>query len=439
MGYLGYSYILDLHWTYFYSIGGAQAVYDAVEKKVNEYGDNVIDFYDIVRGNMKLVKPPNTPSNWNPDLGNLFITAVGVEALGAFAEWLTSEGGWLNGTNVNDSYSIATFDASRYADFRSPFTCITSIVGEWETVDDYSRAPVIIEGTSVRVTLTGNDLYTFTDSGLYTRIGLFAPQSNYHYGLFESYGDSDLLYENLYFGSIISKFNLSVTKSEFSKNAQVSYIVRKSNNYPYLWAGAIYDGYFYTLGRVSNNNAVYSELSADIDIPEEIPEIKPLPTLEGLLLESETLAGDSLERFGEVVETYFTDTGTIPVPQPNIVADPDVVPNPTPVPTPNPSPEIEDIEDLGLPTLGEAIFSKFPFSLPKDLKRISDILNAEPVTPYWEVDLYETLGDRIPFQGSTIFTIDLEEYEELGEISRWASVITFVVFLIIITKGVIRW
>lgn len=314
---------------------------------------------------MKLVKPPNTPSNWNPDLGNLFITAVGVEALGAFAEWLTSEGGWLNGTNVNDSYSIATFDASRYADFRSPFTCITSIVGEWETVDDYSRAPVIIEGTSVRVTLTGNDLYTFTDSGLYTRIGLFAPQSNYHYGLFESYGDSDLLYENLYFGSIISKFNLSVTKSEFSKNAQVSYIVRKSNNYPYLWAGAIYDGYFYTLGRVSNNNAVYSELSADIDIPEEIPEIKPLPTLEGLLLESETLAGDSLERFGEVVETYFTDTGTIPVPQPNIVADPDVVPNPTPVPTPNPSPEIEDIEDLGLPTLGEAIFSKFPFRFPK--------------------------------------------------------------------------
>lgn len=120
----------------FTATGGAQAVYDAVEEKVNQYGDNVIDFYDIVRGNLRIVKPPNLPPNWNPDIGNLFITAVGVEALGKFAEWLTSDGGWGLGSNVIEGYEFATFDII-YNDgngYGDPIPSATCLIEEWENL-----------------------------------------------------------------------------------------------------------------------------------------------------------------------------------------------------------------------------------------------------------------------------------------------------------------
>lgn len=65
-----------------------------------------------------------------------------------------------------------------------------------------------------------------------------------------------------------------------------------------------------------------------------------------------------------------------------------------PQPTPAP-PSYDDVDDLGLPSLGDALLDKFPFCLPSDIGRIMDIFTAERVTPYWEVDLYETLGDKI--------------------------------------------
>lgn len=423
----------------FTATGGAQAVYDAVEEKVNQYGDNVIDFYDIVRSNLRIVKPPNLPPNWNPDFGNLFITAVGVEALGKFAEWLTSDGGWLAGSNVNEGHTFGTFDVKynngdgTYKDY----VCVTSIVGDWETSalsNSYKRAPVLYPGTDFLINTSSQKLQTVTASNYSYSTIQYNPGANY-----QRYQIANVLNstaQNTFYqqpAGFVWAFSLPVTAQDFLKDAQIGFVYEDEDTY--LHAGAIYEGYFYYIGRINQSNLFVTTLSADIEIPTEFPEIKPLPTLEGLLLESESLAAESLEALGNVVETYFNDEGTIPAPQPNIVPDPEVVPNPTPVPTP----EIEDVGELGLPTLGEAIFSKFPFSLPKDLKRISDILNAEPVTPKWEVDLYETLGDRVSFRGSTKLTIDLEEYEELGQISRWASVISFVVFLIIITKGVIRW
>lgn len=50
----------------FTATGGAQAAYNAMEEKVQEYGSNVIDFYDIVRSGIKLVPPPNGGPSWNP-------------------------------------------------------------------------------------------------------------------------------------------------------------------------------------------------------------------------------------------------------------------------------------------------------------------------------------------------------------------------------------
>lgn len=132
----------------------------------------------------------------------------------------------------------------------------------------------------------------------------------------------------------------------------------------------------------------------------------------------------------------FTDTGTIPQPIPEIVSDPDYVPEPQPTPAP---PSYDDVDDLGLPSLGDALLDKFPFCLPSDIGRIMDIFTAERVTPYWEVDLYETLGDKIPFRGDTAFAIDLAEYEELGAISRWTATIGYCLFLLLITRQMITW
>lgn len=435
----------------FTATGGAQAVYDAVEEKVNQYGDNVIDFYDIVRGNLRIVKPPNLPPNWNPDFGNLFITAVGVEALGKFAEWLTSEGGWsgtINQTTNTGTFTMNVNGVDTVCSTSNGLTLVNEYLYDVEQIGVYAKLPKLYSELAEDEYLIPHSYITYTTNRDFvsTFYGVMKNEytSNTYKSVYWKYGSSVGAQDSFNLLSRLSAYFpdnpldhvLGITLAYLDDGNPLTtsdynwFLVLDNNQLLYM---------FDTNASTIPKDFVPFTSSALIEIPTELPEIKPLPTLEGLLLESESLAADSLEALGDVVETYFNDSGTIPVPQPNIVPDPEATPVPTPVPTPAPSPEIEDVGDLGLPSLGEAIFSKFPFSIPKDLKRISDILNAEPVTPKWEVDLFEPLDDKIAFRGDTEFTIDLEEYEELGQISRWASVISFVVFLILITRGVIRW
>lgn len=419
----------------FTAAGGAEAVYDAVEKKVQDYGDNVIDFYDIVRGNIKLVPPPVRPPNWNPELGNLLFNAAACEALTHFIEWLTSDGGWAAGTEIIEGYDFATFDAQIYdgSTLGEAFTFATTLVGEWEIANPtyYKRAPVTLEGTSIK--LQNNESLRISNGDSFTKVYYNEPYTQYEA---EDYANGSYRGEDIVgLGPYIRKFSLGITVDEMANNSQIAAVVRDG----YIFAGFIYDGYFYQIGAALHANFIESTLSANIQIPTEIPEIKPLPSVEALILESEFLAADSLESFGDVVENLFIETGTIPQPTPQIIPDPDYQPAPTPVPTPNPSPEYEDVESLGLPALGDALMDKFPFCLPEDLGRLLNIFTAERQTPKWEVDLYEPLHGKIPMQGDTMLTIDLGEYEEIGQITRWASVIGFCLFLLVVTKEFITW
>ena len=175
-----------------------------------------------------------------------------------------------------------------------------------------------------------------------------------------------------------------------------------------------------------------------VTIPEEVPDISPSIETEVLRINLTEIFGDNkpdtVEEAADIIENVITDTGKLPNPKPQITTDTNLNPSPSPVLTPAPTPVIEDIDDLGLPELGEALFTRFPFSLPRDILALFKILSAEPQTPKWSVDLTgEALGI------SSEFVIDFSNFEMLGTICRWFSVISFALFLILITKGMIGW
>lgn len=51
-----------------------------------------------------------------------------------------------------------------------------------------------------------------------------------------------------------------------------------------------------------------------------------------------------------------------------------------------PAGEITDVDNLGLPALGQALTSRFPFSIPWDFFRAVQLLAAPAKAPYFEVD-----------------------------------------------------
>lgn len=92
--------------------------------------------------------------------------------------------------------------------------------------------------------------------------------------------------------------------------------------------------------------------------------------------------------------------------------------------------DVEDVDDLGLPSLGEALTRRFPFSIPWDIARGFTLLAAPAKAPYFEVDFYEVIGDRVGgWKRSTKLVLDFSEYEILGRLSRWTSTIGFCLFL----------
>lgn len=420
--------------------GGVNAMIQAMEEKVKDYeqGNNVIDFYEYFRNNNIKFVPNN---NQDPDGNNffdLFFTASAVEAIQTFANWLT-QNGWGLGETYN--YSDSTYVSTAVVDGVETTIIYTKNNGDYlhktgnfyhykaENLDFVYPISLDSYGT-VFNSNNFNTIDTNTNSAQYLRI---SNPENYNRITVQTYGASDKT-NDLYFNK---------DYNPYSKSDVVGFTVCRLNwTDAFKYAIVFNDGTFYTVGTFYHpQNLIQLDTVVDVITPEEFAEQFPDPT-QGVSIKdaiSVPMGDPSLNEWAKRVEQVFIQTGTIPQPQPQVVIDPDFAPQPTPVPTPVPTPGIEDIDDLGLPTLGEAIFNKFPFSLPKDLKRIADILNAEPVTPFWEVDLFETLGNRVPFVDDTTIRIDLAEYEALGQISRWASVITFVIFLVIITKGVIRW
>lgn len=103
-----------------------------------------------------------------------------------------------------------------------------------------------------------------------------------------------------------------------------------------------------------------------------------------------------------------------------------------------PAEEIPDVDNLGLPALGQALTSRFPFSIPWDFFRAVQLLAAPAKAPYFEVDFMEPLADDVGgWQGDTTVILDFSEYAIIGQISRWTSTIGFCLMLAGATKRLI--
>lgn len=113
--------------------------------------------------------------------------------------------------------------------------------------------------------------------------------------------------------------------------------------------------------------------------------------------------------------------------------DPGTQPDPKPSPDPNPN-----LEDLDLPSLGAALTTRFPFSIPWDVVRGIKLLAAPAEAPYWEVDFLAPIAGRVGgWKGSTKVVIDMGQYEIIGQLCRWTSTIGFCLILAGGTKKLI--
>lgn len=103
-----------------------------------------------------------------------------------------------------------------------------------------------------------------------------------------------------------------------------------------------------------------------------------------------------------------------------------------------PAGAITDVDNLGLPSLGAALTSRFPFSIPWDFFRAVQLLAAPAKAPYFEVDFMEPLADDVGgWRGDTTVILDFSEYAIIGQISRWTSTIGFCLILAGATKRLI--
>ena len=87
----------------------------------------------------------------------------------------------------------------------------------------------------------------------------------------------------------------------------------------------------------------------------------------------------------------------------------------------------ENIESIDFsPITNISISSKFPFSIPWDIKRAVEKLLSEGKPPKWEIPIV-----------TEVITIDMAEFEHLANIMRIFNILIFIVILIILTRRII--
>ena len=155
-----------------------------------------------------------------------------------------------------------------------------------------------------------------------------------------------------------------------------------------------------------------------------IPEIQPNQQMEIAI--PSAAPGSTLAELVETVPQQVAD-GTLSATY--------TIDTAAPTPPPISDGDVEDVDELGLPSLGEALTRRFPFSIPWDIARGITLLAAPAKTPYFEVDFYAPISDLVGgWQGSTKLVLDFSQFESLGRLSRWTSTIGFCLFLASATK-----
>ena len=220
-------------------------------------------------------------------------------------------------------------------------------------------------------------------------------------------------------------------------------------------SGLVYRGIYNTVNRyVANFIDMPTSLFGDIVVDNvglteieyvPIPEIAPAKQLE---LDLELPPEIDLYTMPEIVfERVANGELADPASVPNAVTDAEPAVDPSPSPDPdlpyvppafdedNPP---EDIDDLGLPDLGYALTTRFPFSIPWDIYRGLKLLKAPARMPKFSVDFFGPISGVVGgWKGSTELVIDFGYYPEMemiGQICRWTSTLGYCLFLASATK-----
>lgn len=88
-------------------------------------------------------------------------------------------------------------------------------------------------------------------------------------------------------------------------------------------------------------------------------------------------------------------------------------------------------------TLTGLFVTKFPWCIPFDLYFAISAFAADPVTPEFEIDLFEGVSwDSLDLSG-TEMTLSFESFEKVAAVTRWSTLIVFCAGLAMITKRMI--
>lgn len=99
-----------------------------------------------------------------------------------------------------------------------------------------------------------------------------------------------------------------------------------------------------------------------------------------------------------------------------------------------------DIDGLGLPSLGAALTSRFPFCIPWDFVDTVQLLAADPVAPDFSFDLLpQRIRDYCHITAPTEvrFNMGDPKFSKVGVFCRWGSLISFCFGLAVLTKRMI--
>lgn len=321
-------------------------------------------------------------------VGTIILTAAAVAALAGLAYWLYTEYAL---DTVVESVEIFS-DSGIYLANGDPVVLVISGVRDFDsvissgaTVFDFGELYTLTNGTTFNVEYLDGGGYRFYVNGIFSE-GVSGERYQYNgkYVFFRNSVGIPLgaLYnqENTFSGT----FNLSKI---FSTASPGSLNVSITENY--------------AIPKI--------QPSQQMEIT--IPSAAPGSTLAELV---ETVPQQVVD--GTLSATYTIDTSP---PSPPSISDGDM----------------EDVDDLGLPSLGEALTKRFPFSIPWDIARGITLLAAPAKTPYFEVDFYAPISGLVGgWKGSTKLVLDFSEFEVLGRLSRWTSTIGFCLFLASATK-----
>ena len=418
--------------------GGIDALKAEVDEKVDTYYQvKGIDLYQLIVQSLRF----NNNNNGQP---GFWFTIAAITAIREFLVWLKSDQLWdgnvselTSGYYVPIEYGTITVD-----NVIQPIKLITDSNGNpykrttgsgWTSLSpQYSCGTLVPYPNGFSFNYGGADVDSHASEFYYSDDGFCKLRSN----------DSTI---SLSIDNLLSQLNCTI--DEF---AGVTFFLNEGTSYSKTQnrvglafvktTGWIYLTNTWVVLETSTGSVSsfyeYKEQGFTITIPETIPEFD---VEENQLVEisfdafPDNVTYESPEEFAEAVKQHVIDTGTVPSIKTEVVTDPDADPQPSPVipPPDQTDPNYPDVGDLGLPSLGDALKSKFPFSLPWTFGAILGIFLAPRQTPKWEVEL--------PAPLSTSFTIDLSPYEEVGYISRWMSDIGFAIALLLATRKFIHW